>query len=313
MSIELITCDITRRSRMKKSKYRRLLTVLPISFILLGCESGDETQDEAENASEAVEYTFTGIEAGSGITELTLGMIEDYDNLEGWEINKSSTAGMITALDRAIENEEPIIATAWSPHYIFSEHDLKILDDPKNSLGEEETIKTIARQGLEEDKPNAYKILDRFNWDIEDMQEVMLDAQEIPFEEAAQNWVDDNGDKIAEWTEGSEEVDGESFHLISTPWDTERASSNVMAIVLQDLGYEVDLTNVDPVVMFQAISEDEGDASLSPWLPTSFGAYYEKFEGQFEDLGPNMSGVANTIIVPAYMDIDSVEDLKPRK
>lgn len=36
MSIELITCDITRRSRMKKSKYRRLLTVLPISFILLG-------------------------------------------------------------------------------------------------------------------------------------------------------------------------------------------------------------------------------------------------------------------------------------
>ncbi|GEK91112.1 glycine betaine ABC transporter substrate-binding protein [Alkalibacterium kapii] len=298
---------------MKKSKYRRLLTVLPISFILFGCESGDETKDEADNLSEAVDYTFTGIEAGSGITELTLDMINDYDNLEGWEVNKSSTAGMITALDRAIENEEPIIVTGWSPHYIFAEHDLKILDDPKNSLGEEETIKTIVRQGLEEDKPNAYEIMDRFSWDKEDMEEVMLEAQEIPFEEAAQNWVDENGDKVSEWTEGSETVDGEPFHLISTPWDTERASSNVMAIVLEDLGYEVDITNVDPVVMFQAISEDEGDASLSPWLPTSFGAYYEQFEGQFEDLGPNMTGVSNGIVVPAYMDIDSVEDLKPRK
>jgi glycine betaine/proline transport system substrate-binding protein len=82
-----------------------------------------------------------------------------------------------------------------------------------------------------------------------------------------------------------------------------------MQIVLEELGYTVDITSVDPVVMFQAIAHDEGDASLAPWLPMTFGAYYDEYEDQIVDLGPNMSGAMNGLVVPAYMDIDSVEDL----
>lgn len=294
---------------MKKSKYRRMLTVLPAAFLLLGCEAEAE---EDMSDSQAVDYTVTGIEAGSGTTELAHDMLNDYDNLEGWDIHESSTAGMITSLERAIDNEEPIVVTAWRPHWIFAEYDLKFLDDPENSLGEAEFIHSITRQGLEEDMPNAFNVIERFNWELEDMQEVMLAAQDIPFEEAAANWVEENRDLVDEWTEGSETVDGESFHLVSTPWDTERSSSHVMEVVLEELGYEVDITNVDPVVMFQAIAHDEGDASLSPWLPITFGSYYDEFKDEIVDLGPNMSGALNGIVVPEYMDIDSIEDLEPR-
>jgi len=282
--------------------------VLPVAFVLLGCEAGD-AEEESMNVGEEMEHTLVGIEAGSGTTEMAEDMLDDYDNLEGWELQTSSTAGMITSLEQAIENEEPIVVTGWTPHWIFEEFDLKILDDPKNSLGEEEFIHTIVREDLKEDKPGAYAVMENFSWEVEDMQEVMFAAQDIPFEEAASDWVNDNRDLVDEWTQGSETVDGEDFQLVSTPWDSERASSHVMQVVLEELGYTVDITNVDPVVMFQAIAHDEGDASLAPWLPMTFGAYYDEYEDQIVNLGPNMSGAMNGLVVPAYMDIDSVEDL----
>lgn len=293
---------------MKKSKYRRLLTMLPAAFLLLGCEAG-ESEEEPEDVGEAMEHTIVGIEAGSGTTEMAADMLNDYDNLEGWELQTSSTAGMITSLEQAIENEEPIVVTGWTPHWIFEEFDLKILEDPKHSLGEEEFIHTIVREGLEEDMPGAYTIMENFSWEVEDMQEVMYAAQDVSFEEAASDWVEENRDLVDEWTEGSEPVDGMEFRLVSTPWDSERASSHVMQVVMEELGYSVDITSVDPVVMFQAIAHDEGDASLAPWLPMTFGAYYDEYEDQIVDLGPNMSGARNGLVVPTYMDVDSIEDL----
>ena len=132
---------------------------------------------------------------------------------------------MIGSLDAAIKNEEPIIVTGWNPHWKFSAYDLKYLEDPKGTFGGSENINTIVRKGLEEDMPNAYKILDRFNWEPQDMEAVMFDAQEVSFEEAANNWIEENPDKVAQWTEGVEKVDGKEIELVSTPWDSERASS----------------------------------------------------------------------------------------
>ena len=124
---------------MKKSNYQRLLTVLPISFLLFGCGTDDAEGEEESTVGEDVEYTITATEPGAGLTELTHDTVAAYDNLEGWEVQESSTAGMITSLDQAIQNEEPIIVTAWRPHWIFESYDLKFLDDPKNTLGEEES------------------------------------------------------------------------------------------------------------------------------------------------------------------------------
>lgn len=293
---------------MKKSNYRRLLTVLPISFLLLGCEAGD-AEEESSNIGEDIEYTITATEPGAGLTELTHNTVEAYDNLEGWEVLESSTAGMITSLDQAIQNEEPIIVTAWRPHWIFERYDLKFLDDPQNTLGEEEYVHTIARQGLEEDQPEAYAVLDAFEWESEDMQKMMLEAQDASFEEVTADWMEDNQAYVDELLEGIEPVDGEDLELVSTPWDTERSSSSVMEAILEQLGYNVEVTNVDPVIMFQAIATGEGDASLAPWLPSTHGMFMDEYGEDIVDLGPNMEGTLNGFVVPDYMDVDSIEDL----
>jgi len=305
-------------------KRKSLMVMLGLAFVALlaACGGGDAdepatgeaTDTETSNVGEEVDYTIVGIEPGAGMMALTEDTLEEYDNLEGWELLEGSTAGMLVELDGAIQNEEPIVVTGWGPHWMFVTHDLKYLEDPKGTFGEPESIHTITREGLEEDMPEAYEILDNFHWDLEDMEGVMHEAEEgSSFEEAAQNWIDDNRDKVDEWTDGVEKVDGESIELVTTQWDSEYASSEMMRIVLEDHGFEVTVTPVDPAIVFQAVSSGEGDASLAPWLPITHGHFYEDYEEEIVDLGANLDGAQVGLAVPSYMDIDSIEDLEPKE
>lgn len=152
------------------------------------------------------EKTITGIEPGAGVTAATEAAIKEYDNLSDWTLQTSSSGAMTTALGDAIDNEEEIVITGWSPHWMFSEYDLKYLEDPNGGFGEAETIETMVREGLEEDLPNAYKVLDQFEWTQDDMNSVMVEIivnGEDP-KDAAEAWVEENQDKVDKWTEGVE-------------------------------------------------------------------------------------------------------------
>ncbi|WP_077622560.1 glycine betaine ABC transporter substrate-binding protein [Sediminibacillus massiliensis] len=287
---------------------------LTLSLVVAGCgQEGNGETEATASVSEQLEYKITGIEPGAGQTETNEQAIAEYESLAGWEQETSSAAAMLTSLGDAIEKEEPIIVAAWSPHYMFAKYDIKYLEDPELVFGEEEHITTIVRNGLKEDMPNAYTILDRLYWELPVLEEALLTAQEMDFdfEKVAKQWVDENGEKVAEWTEGVESVNGTSIDLVLTPWDAESFSTNVAKIVLEQQGFDVSLTPVDPSVMFEAIASGDSDATLSPWMPATHGAFYEEYEGQFEDLGPNVEGARIGLAVPSYMDIDSIEDLEP--
>jgi glycine betaine/proline transport system substrate-binding protein len=285
-----------------------IIFILSVALLLTGCAS-QSNSSSGSNLGEDLDYTITGLEPGSGAMGLTEDVIEGYDNLNDWELLEGSTASMLTELGEAIDNEEPIVIVGWNPHWMFASYDLKYLDDPEGIYGGEESIHTIARKGLEDDLPGAYEILDRFNWESEDMESVMDDAQDVEFEEAASKWIEANSDKVNEWIDGIEKVQGEEIELVSTPWDSERASGEVVKQVLEQQGFEVTVTPVDPAIMFQAIAQGEADASVAPWLPTTHGSFFEQYEGDFIDLGANLTGAQTGMVVPSYVDIDSIEDL----
>lgn len=293
-----------------KFKKTSLLTATTLGLLLAGCTSGEE---DTASIEEKLDYTINGIEPGSGTMEKANQALQDYENLNNWNLTESSTAGMLAELDKAISNEEPIIFTGWNPHWMFSKYDLKYLEDPKKSLGDIENINTIVRKGFEADFPNAYKIVDRFYWEPEDMETVMVDAQSSNFTEAAEKWVADNSDKITEWTADVEKGNGEKIELISTPWDTEDASAHVMQAILKGHGFEVEITPVDPAIMFQAIATGNGDVSLAPWLPVTHESFYNEHKDDLVDLGENLEGARIGFVVPTYMDIDSIEDLAAKE
>lgn len=309
-------------------KWVGFLLVLVLALGLAACSSQKTEKEESTNAEqtttesegaanesaaavgEDVDYKIIGIDPGAGIMKATAKAIEDY-GLTNWELVEGSGAAMTAALKKAYDDQEPIIVTGWTPHWMFAKFDLKYLEDPKGVYGKDENIHTITRDGLKDELPDAYKVLDQFNWTSDDMSAVMVLIEDgMKEDEAAAKWVEENADKVAEWTKGANKVDGDKINLAYVAWASEIASTNVIAKVLTDLGYDVTMTQLEAGAMWTGIADGSADAAVAAWLPVTHADYYAEFEGKFEDIGPNLEGTKIGLVVPAYMDINSIEDLK---
>lgn len=157
--------------------------------------------DSIADLSDEAGKTITGIEPGAGVVAAAENTVATYDNLSDWNVATSSSGAMTVALGQAIKNKEDIVITGWSPHWMFAKYDLKYLDDPEGTMGEAESINTMVRQGLADDLPEVYEVLDKFNWTQEDMEEVMLAINDgTSAEDAAKDWVTKHPEEVAAWT-----------------------------------------------------------------------------------------------------------------
>lgn len=165
--------------------------------------SMEDLKDNTE-FGEAVNWEITGIDAGAGIMSNTQKAIEEYE-LDNWSLRDSSESAMLTELRRAYDNEEPIIVPLWKPHWIFGVMDLKMLEDPLEIYGGEgDQIYTVARKGLEEDAPAAYKVLEQYEETYEMLEELMplVWDEERDVAEVAREFLDNNPDLVEQWTAG---------------------------------------------------------------------------------------------------------------
>ncbi|GLC87184.1 glycine betaine ABC transporter substrate-binding protein [Lysinibacillus piscis] len=110
---------------------------------------------------------------------------------------------------------------------------------------------------------------------------------------------------------GSDETkkNTKEVNLAYVEWDTEIASTHVVGQVLEDLGYEVTLTPLDNAIMWEAVSKGEADGMVAAWLPHTHAQQYEKYKANLEELGENLAGAKIGLVVPSYMNVDSIEDL----
>jgi glycine betaine/proline transport system substrate-binding protein len=108
---------------------------------------------------------------------------------------------MMAELDRAIQNEEWIVITGWDPHWMFVAYDIKYLEDPALAYGGEQTLEVIARKGLREEMPEVVEFLENMHFTSDQLNEIiyMINVENIPPEEAARQWVDENQDVVNTW------------------------------------------------------------------------------------------------------------------
>lgn len=110
-------------------------------------------------------------------------------------------------------------------------------------------------------------------------------------------------------TEFTNKQQGETIQLVHNPWDTEVASTNVIALVLEEAGYNVNLVSVDNAIMFESVATGESDAMTAAWLPITHGSILSTYEEQLVDLGPNLDGARSGLVVPSYMNVNSIDEL----
>lgn len=163
-------------------------------------DAGVTTIADLNEHADRFDSRIVGIEPGAGVVMATEAAIEEYA-LDGYRLQTSSSGAMLAELKSAYEKEEWIAVTLWSPHWAFSEWDMAYLDDPLDAYGGAEAVETISRLGLSDDNPEAYAIIEAFEWSLDDCQSVMLDifANGMDEKEAAQKWIDANRDKVDPW------------------------------------------------------------------------------------------------------------------
>ncbi|MGM0214387.1 ABC transporter permease/substrate binding protein [Enterococcus sp. AZ109] len=153
-----------------------------------------------EDLSDQANKTITGIEPGAGVVNAAENTLSEYPNLADWNVSTSSSGAMTVALGQAVKNKQPIVITGWSPHWMFAKYGLKYLEDPKNAMGQAESIHTITRKDLDKDMPEVNEVLDNFHWTKDDMESVMLAVNEGQDPaDAAKDWIEAHPEQVAEW------------------------------------------------------------------------------------------------------------------
>ncbi len=96
-------------------------------------------------------------------------------------------------------------------------------------------------------------------------------------------------------------------------WDGEIASTNVMKVVLEEAGYDVDIIAVDAGAMYQGLADGHFDFITSAWLPQTHKNYWERYGDDIESVAINLEDCRIGLVVPTYVTIDSIEELNDHK
>ncbi|MDV6319224.1 glycine betaine ABC transporter substrate-binding protein [Chromohalobacter sp. HP20-39] len=97
--------------------------------------------------------------------------------------------------------------------------------------------------------------------------------------------------------------------LAYVEWASEVASTNVVRAVLEQQGYNVEMSSLSAAAMWQAVAYGDADGMVAAWLPTTHKQYLNKVEDKVVNLGPNLQGTKLGLVVPDYTDISSVANL----
>jgi glycine betaine/proline transport system substrate-binding protein len=161
--------------------------------------------DQLNEASDRFGGKIIGIDPGAGLMSKTEQVVEEY-NLTDLKLIEGTGPIMTAVLGDAITEQEWIVVTGWTPHWKFARYDLKYLDDPKGIYGGEEQIHTVVRQGLKEEMPEVYSLLNNFSWTPNEMAQLMILNQERRADplKNARLWMAENPDRIAAWKRGVE-------------------------------------------------------------------------------------------------------------
>lgn len=187
--------------------------VVPLGVVYTGAKLGwvvpsyvpeDQVASIADLAKDEVKEKLDGkvqgIDPGAGLTRLSKEAIEKY-GLD-YELVTASDAAMTAALDRAIRRKDWIVATGWSPHWMFGAYELRYLDDPEKALGGTERVYAVSRKGFQTDHPEVAEFLMRMNLPVSELEAAMFNARETSIDEAVKKYIDTHKARVDYWVTG---------------------------------------------------------------------------------------------------------------
>lgn len=262
---------------------------------------------------------ITGIESSAGMMSLLkTKVLKEYGLDKEYKVVDSSTPAMLAELKRAYSKKEPIVVTLWSPHWAYSDYDLKKLKDPKAAWGSGDGVHTLSRKGFAQENPVVGEWLKNFK-----MTEQQLTSLESEINKAGQGkqqdavraWLKKNPgvvDKLAPvktTTAGAETK--RALDVAWFPWDEDVAVTYLWKNVLARRGYTMNMKQMDVGPVYTGLASGDLDLNFDAWLPYAQSNYWDQHKNDLRDLGTWYEPTSLEIAVPSYVkDVKSLADLK---
>jgi glycine betaine/proline transport system substrate-binding protein len=157
--------------------------------------------------------SITGIEPGASFMPVIRNKVIPEYHLN-MTLKTSSTAGMLTELQRKYERKEPIVFVAWSPHWMNTRYDFHYLDDPKDAQGiynDPSRITTVVHDSLPHTDPAAYAFLKAVSLGQKEVNEMENEIKKAGSDEpvrGVRNWLKGNRDLVKPWVAAAKQARG---------------------------------------------------------------------------------------------------------
>ncbi|GJM63593.1 glycine betaine ABC transporter substrate-binding protein [Persicobacter diffluens] len=114
---------------------------------------------------------------------------------------------------------------------------------------------------------------------------------------------------------GGEKEEQPSVNILYPNWAEGIAMTYLAQEALQEKGFKVDLTSLEPGLIYGELSKknSKGDVCLDAWLPNTHKDYWKQYGAKIEKVGTAFDNGTTGLVVPAYVDINSIEELNAHK
>ncbi|GHE88703.1 glycine/betaine ABC transporter permease [Streptomyces longispororuber] len=263
-----------------------------------------------------------GIESSAGMMKLLKDkVLKAYGLEKDFEVVDGSTPAMLAELKRAYAKKQPVVVTLWSPHWAYSDFDLKKLKDPKGAWGKGDGVHTVARDGFAKEHPEVGAWLKDFR-----MSEKQLTSLEAEInkagkgnqQQAVRAWLEKNPGLVEKWAPvaggGAGAAPAEAKRTLNVawfPWDEDVAVTYLWKNVLERRGYKMKLSQSDVGPVYTGLARGDIDVNFDAWLPSTQKNYWDKHKENLVDLGTWYSPTSLEVAVPSYVKgVKSLADLK---
>jgi len=97
-------------------------------------------------------------------------------------------------------------------------------------------------------------------------------------------------------------------------WTDSIAMTNIVKVILEEeLDYTVETTYADIAVIFSSIAQQDYDLYVDAWLPVTHKTYMEEYGEDLEKISQTFKGARIGLVVPEYVEIDSIAELNANK
>ncbi len=153
--------------------------------------------------------TILGIEPGAPFMDVVENDVIPAYNLN-LELKASSTAGMLSEVDRLYSNEEPFVFMPWVPHPMNQDYEYHFLEDPKNAQGvfdDPAKISTVVNGDLESDDPAAYAFMNEYTLTEDQLNSLMDEITKADDEiEGSKAWLQQNRSVVDPWVKAAKQA-----------------------------------------------------------------------------------------------------------